>query len=64
MPTYRIDETEEVCANCAHYRQHYRKERHPHGMEGFVPVNAGHCVEPRVKDRRPYDTCERFMQAA
>ena len=57
-----IYESEEVCANCRHYHQHYTESPGEYGLRGFMPVNAGHCVTPRVKDRRPGDTCENFEQ--
>lgn len=44
-------ETEEVCANCKHFYQHYITDsRRGYGM---LAVNSGHCVKPRVKDRKP-----------
>lgn len=53
-------ESEEVCANCRHFCQHYTEKPSDYGMRGFMPVNAGHCTEPKVKQRKPGDTCERF----
>ena len=46
---YNIDEREEVCANCKHYIQHYTRSR----IWGISPCNAGHCIYPRFKDRKP-----------
>lgn len=60
MKVFGIDETEEVCANCKHFVQHYRQTRDAHGIRCFTAVNAGHCVEPMVKQRKPSDTCQRF----
>ena len=46
-----VFETEEVCANCKHFYQHYIPDvRCGYGM---LAVNSGHCVKPRVKDRKP-----------
>lgn len=55
---FEIKENEEVCANCQYYRQHYVMGKS--FVDGFTAVNHGHCTYPRVKDRRPGETCERF----
>lgn len=44
-----------VCCTCGHYCQHYRK-----GKRKYFPVGWGHCVEPRIKPRRPEQTCEHW----
>lgn len=54
----RIDEDEECCVNCKHFIQHYTFT--PRGKQPFSPVHCGHCVYPRIKDRRPHDTCKHF----
>lgn len=54
---------ENICTNCAHYYQHYTRMQDIHYWEtihGFTPVNCGHCVYPRIKLRRPDDTCQNF----
>jgi len=46
----------ENCGNCAHFYQHYI-------LSGsiFTKCNAGHCTEPRLKNRTPTDRpCERW----
>lgn len=66
MPVVNIEEHETVCANCKHYVQHYAVRTPPlysTGIGEFMAVNYGHCVHPRVKDRRPSDACERFEVA-
>lgn len=63
MVLYGIEENEEVCANCEHFCQHYTEKRYRDGRCGFVAVNYGHCVEPRVKERKPCDTCGRFQRS-
>ena len=43
------------CAYCKHYVQHYNKRG--------TAVNAGHCTEPRIKDRWPLTrACERYRE--
>lgn len=53
---FGINEKEEVCANCKHFIQHYTKTR----LKGVSPCNAGHCIYPRMKARKPGDTCVHF----
>ena len=48
-----IYEGQKVCCTCAHYAQHYRKSN-----RGYSPVDCGHCSFPRVKNRKPDQTCE------
>ncbi len=48
---------ERVCCTCAHYYQHYRK-----GKKGYFEVNCGHCVFPRLKGRRPDQSCEHWEE--
>lgn len=54
---YNIDEHEEVCANCKHYIQHWVKSTR---LNDLSPCNAGHCLYPRMKARKPGQTCEHF----
>lgn len=64
MKTIAIDNGEAVCANCKHYIQHYMRVFSGKSSE-FVelrPVNYGHCIYPRVKDRKPGDSCGLFEQ--
>ena len=49
-------QSEEVCANCMKYMQHYVCI----DGEYFRPCNCGHCIYPRIKARKPLDTCEHF----
>lgn len=56
MLMYGIYETEMVCANCRHFYQHYVKGE----RLNFHPCNSGHCSYPRIKDRKPADTCKHF----
>lgn len=63
MKVVTIQDGEDVCANCRHFVQHYRMRGCPDVLTGAAevdPVNYGHCTEPRVKPRKPGDTCGRF----
>jgi hypothetical protein len=55
--TFGITDNEEVCANCKHYHMHYIKD-----FRGMTVCMCGHCVYPRIKHRKPYDTCKKFEQ--
>lgn len=56
-----VFQSEEVCANCRHYFQHYIKD--PYGS-AYTPCNSGHCVYPRCKERKPgQQGCEHFQKA-
>lgn len=43
-------------ANCKHFHLHYV----PDGIRGYRPANSGHCIYPRLKLRRVFDTCRYF----
>lgn len=59
MKTYMISEKEEVCSNCKYFMQHYVYDKR--FCKDFTPCNAGHCIKPRVKDRKPsHKACEHF----
>lgn len=57
---YEIRETEERCANCEHFHQHYIRGKQ--FVDGLTTVNIGHCTYPRIKFREPWDTCKYFKQ--
>lgn len=58
---YHIDRREHVCANCKHFHQNYTKVKQTNIFKQlFIPVNSGFCVFPRIKDRKPSDTCEKW----
>ena len=47
---------EKTCKNCIYYRQHYLLDK-----ECCMPVNCGHCVHGRTKQRKPsHRVCEHF----
>ncbi len=54
----KIADYEKVCCNCKYFVQHYYyRERD----NKFHICNAGHCVKPRIKDRKPdHKACEHF----
>lgn len=54
---YLLMTTATSCVNCTHYYQHYIYVNHD---KAYIPINEGHCCYPRVKRRRPEDSCERF----
>ena len=47
-----IEADTEVCANCEHFCRHYNY----HGILFY----EGHCVYPRIKNRKMTDTCDYF----
>ena len=49
--TFEILETEKVCATCKYYHPHYAPDELRH--RGWVMLNCGHCVNPRLKPRKP-----------
>ncbi len=53
-----VSEKERVCMNCKYYYLHYTS------VDGvfFRPCNAGHCIHPRSKYRKPEDTCKNFIE--
>ena len=55
-----VSKEEKVCYNCKHFWQHYiYNKRH----NRFDFCNAGHCVKPRIKNRKPdQKACEYFKQ--
>ena len=56
---YEVVEREE-CRSCAHYRQHYVL-----GPQGRPwPLEYGHCVAPRLKERLPEHRCSGWVSGA
>ena len=45
-----------MCDNCQFYVHHYIKT--PEGR--YTTNHEGHCHEPRVKTRMPFDLCNRY----
>lgn len=44
-----------ACERCKFYMQHYIKS----GKQ-YAKTNSGHCVQGRIKARKPGDTCKYF----
>jgi len=47
----------ELCLNCLYFVRHYvhfEKER-------YVQIDTGHCKNGRLKTRRAYDVCDKFV---
>lgn len=50
-----------MCMNCRCYVQHFRIAGvNEKGEMAFSPVHTGHCTEPRIKTRMPFDVCTRY----
>ncbi len=50
-----------MCLNCRFYWQHFRLERiNENGEMLFAPLHTGHCTEPRIKTRMPFDLCTHY----
>ncbi len=48
----------ERCENCRHFCRHYVVVQPNPNVA--VPTHCGHCVYPRVKNRKIYDVCQHF----
>lgn len=59
VETVCIKDGEKVCANCAHFHQHYIAGKTAYGVRYF-PISWGHCAQPRLKGRNALDRCPRF----
>lgn len=58
MKVWITEKSDDVCKNCANFRQHYICC----GEDKYAPCNAGHCVYPRLKVREEYDFCAYFKE--
>lgn len=47
-----------VCGTCIHYYQHYVLG----DRQKPFPLWYGHCGMPKLKDRRPDETCEHWEE--
>lgn len=56
---YEIKETEEVCANCRNFKQHYIKGG-KYSIDDYIAVDHGRCIYPKMKYKRPGDSCRNF----
>lgn len=55
----RRDREAKICYNCKHYMQHYVLCTEG-GQKVFWETYQGHCCKPRLKNRLPWDVCEKF----
>ena len=46
-----------MCASCRYYCQHYI---YYEDLKRYIPMEDGHCIEPRIKARMPFDMCPRW----
>lgn len=56
-----VTEVEEAktCGGCQYFRRHYVKA----GKNWYLPLDKGHCVHPRLKDREAETpACRRFRE--
>lgn len=61
MKLFGIEESEQVCANCRNFYQHFVYSKND---RNYTAVNAGHCCYPRLKNRKPgSEGCEHFESA-
>ena len=51
-------QSRELCGSCRHFRLHYWKFG-----ERYLPLELGHCVYPRLKDRRADERCIHWSPA-
>lgn len=47
---------EECCGKCKYFRRHYRRSERGR----YEPLWCGHCVHPRLKNRRVEECCPHF----
>lgn len=50
---------EERCGDCEHFRKHYIRMTEDYYHE----TNYGHCVHPRLKNRRAEEHCPHWTPA-
>lgn len=48
-----------ICATCAHFMLHYIQS-----SGHYIPIYAGHCVYPRIKNRSCDQTCANWKSPA
>lgn len=52
-------EEEKTCETCRHFCRHYIRW----GGNKYRPMDQGHCMEPRVKDRKTQTpACQRYSK--
>ena len=55
-----VEENEEkLCQNCKYFKQHYVKVKN----SGYMKTYAGHCANPRLREKKPdAPACRRFAK--
>lgn len=48
--------SEERCGNCIHFEKHYIRDC----GERYLATDFGHCMHPRLKNRRVDEHCQYF----
>ncbi len=54
--SFGISKEEKACINCKYYHQHYIKV----DTQSYIKCYDGHCTNPRLKSRKPSQSCEHF----
>lgn len=58
-----MEQKQNTCENCKHFRQHYIKEEEGDSRIIIQKIHAGHCAKPRLRSKSPLDTaCARFEE--
>ena len=54
------------CGSCGHFTRHYVWYVPPCPPDAgrFMPLGVGHCVSPRIKDRREDQSCPLWVPRA
>ena len=48
-----------TCESCQYFRRHYIRVGNNH----YMPLDEGHCIHPRLKDRKTeHPACQRFRE--
>ena len=50
---------EERCGNCKYFYKHYTRS----SKGRYLPLDYGHCVHPRLKNRRAKEHCAYWTAA-
>lgn len=59
MTFQKLHAGQQVCCTCTHYQQHYYRAK-----KQYREVYCGHCIKPRLKQRKPDQTCQLWTPIA